>query len=198
MTLDAITYHVKTKQRKWLTCTEFDFSPSRLTYTYKTPSGAKEITMDYADIAFERRRVMERYSAHLYVGLVLFGVGALLGALIYETENRLSGFNYAVIGLIFLVAYFIQRKEYVVLTAGNDVIVVLTDRNSTAILGEIDRLRKARFLEILRRPDLMEDEIRRRGLIAWLLERGALTDQEGDALLKGREAPQSDQRPMVH
>jgi hypothetical protein len=187
-----------TKQRKWLTSTQFDFSPSRLTYTYRTPSGAKEITVDYADIAFERRRVMERYSAYLYVGLVLFGVGALLGGLIYETEGRVSGFNYAVIGLIFLIAYFVQRKEYVLLTAGNDAIVVLVDENAEVILDEIHRLRKARFLDILHRPDLVEDEIKRRSLIAWLLERGALTGIEADALLKGRELPQSDHRPLVH
>jgi hypothetical protein len=189
---------MKTKQRRWLTSTEFDFSPNRLTYTYKTPSGSRQITVDYADIAFEERRVMERYSAYLYVGLVLFGLGALLGAFIYESEGRLSGFNYAVIGLIFLIAYFVQRKEYVVLTAGNDVIVALIDRNSKTIADEITRLRKARYLEVLRRPDLLEDEIKRRGLIAWLLERGALTQEEADALSKGHEPPQADQRTVVH
>ncbi len=141
---------------------------------------------------------MERYSAYLYVGLVLFGVGGLLGAFIYSTEDRISGFNYAVIGLIFLVAYFVQKKEYVVLTAGNDMLLVLGGENSQTILDEIGRLRKARFFEILRRPDFADDEAKRRSLVAWLLERRAVTEQEADALLKGLEPPRPDPGKVVH
>ncbi len=117
----------------------------------------------------------------------MFGVGGLLGALIYETEQRLSGFNYAIFGLALLVAYFVQRKEYVLLTAGNDLMMVLGDKKTETILGEIDRARRARFLELLRRPDFIDDEAKRRCLVAYLLERQVVTNQEADDLLKGRD-----------
>lgn len=188
-------------QRKLLTSTEFEFLPDRLNYTFRNLSGSKQISVDYADVSFDPRRITERYSSYLYVGLVLFGVGALLGVFIYSTEERISGFNYAVIGLIFLVAYFVQRKEYALLSAGNDVLVILGDKQSKPILDEIDRLRKTRFLEILRRPDFLEDEVKRRGLIAWLVERRVISDHEADDLLKGpehEEPPRSDEKKQLH
>ena len=176
---------MKLTQRKFTTSAEFEFLPQRLNYTFRTVGGSRQLAVDYADISLDTRRITERYSAYLYVGLVLFGVGGLLGAFIYETEQRLSGFNYAVFGLALLVAYFFQRKEYVLLTAGNDLMMVLGDKKTETILGEIDRARRSRFLELLRRSDFIDDEAKRRGLVAYLVERQVVTNDEAEDLLKG-------------
>jgi hypothetical protein len=180
---------MKLAQRKFTTSTEFEFLPQRLNYTFRTLSGSRQLEIDYADISFDTRRITERYSSYLYVGLVLLGVGGLLGAFIYETEQRLSGFNYAVFGLALLVAYFVQRKEYLLLTAGNDLMMVLGDKKTEAILSEIDRARRARFLELLRRTDFIDDEAKRRGLVAYLVERQVFSNQEAEDILKGNDLP---------
>jgi hypothetical protein len=192
---------MKLTQRKFTTSTEFEFLPQRLNYTFRTLSGSRQLAIDYADISFDTRRITERYSSYLYMGLVLFGVGGLLGAFIYETEQRFSGFNYAVFGLVLLVAYFVQRKEYLLLMAGNDLMMVLGDKKTEVILSEIDRARRTRFLELLRRPDFIEDEAKRRGLVIYLLERQVFSNQEAEDLLRGSdlEPPNSPRdRIVVH
>lgn len=162
-----------------------------MSYTYRTLGGSKQLTVDYADIGFETRRITERYATYLYVGLVLFGVGGLLGGCIYETEQRLSGFNYAIFGLALLIAYFMQRKEYVFLGTGSDPVIVLGDGKTSTILSEINCARRARFLELLRRADFIDDEVKRRSLVAFLLEKKIFTNQEVEDLLKGREVTAS-------
>jgi len=178
---------MKLTQRKFSTFTEFEFLPQRMNYTFRTFGGSRQFTVDYSDISFDVHRITERYSAYLYVGLVLFGVGGLLGAVIYETEQRISGFNYAIFGLALLVAYVIQRKEYVLLAAGSDLMMVLGDKKTEIILNEIDRARRDRFLELLRRSDFIDDESKRHSLIAHLVERQVITDQEAENLLKGQD-----------
>lgn len=180
---------VNFSQRRFFTSTQFDFSPDRLKYTFRNLSGSRQTSVDYTDISFDVQRIVERYSAYLYVGLVLFGLGGVLGAFIYSTEDRISGFNYALIGLIFLVAFFVQQKEYIVLTAGGETLLVLGGKSSEGILDAIALHRKSRFLEVLRRADIAGDDARRRGLVAWLAERGAISEQEVSTLLQGAAPP---------
>ena len=192
---------MKLTQRKFTTSTEFEFLPKRLSYTFRTLSGSRQLAIDYADISFDTRRITERYSSYFYVGLVLIGVGGLLGAFIYETEQRFSGFNYAMFGLALLVAYFLQRKEYLLLTAGNDLMMILGDKQTDVILSEIDRARRARFLEILRRPDFVDDEAKRHGLVTYLVERQVFSTQEAEDLLRGSDFPPPNSptdRKVVH
>jgi hypothetical protein len=179
---------VNFSQRRFFTSTQFEFLPDRLKYTFRNLGGSRQTSIDYTDVSFDVQRIVERHSAYLYVGLVLFGLGGVLGAYIYSTEDRMSGFNYALIGLIFLVAFFVQQKEYVVLTAGSETLLVLGGKSSQVILDAIAQHRKSRFLEVLRRADIAGDDARRRGLVAWLVERGAVSEHEASTLLQGATA----------
>lgn len=178
---------MKLTQRKLFTSTIFEFGPQRLSYTFRNPGGSRQLTVDYADVSPDERRITERYPSFLIFGLIVFAVGVLLGGFIYESENRFSGFGFALWGVIFLVFYFLQRKEYVILSAGNDTIVVLGGKNGETILREIASARRVRFLELLRRSDFLEDEVKRKGLISWLVERQIVSNQEAEELLEGAE-----------
>src|SRR5689334_8815026 len=82
------------------------------------------------------------------------------------TENRISGFNWSLIGAALLVAYFVQRRKVSVLFTPRDSIVVLGGRAHDDVLAQIASRRKARFLQILERPDVAGDAAKRNGLIA--------------------------------
>ncbi len=174
---------MKISQRNFLTSTTFDFHPDRLDYTLRDLSGSRQVSVDYANISFESRRIVERQVPYFYVGLILAGVGGLFGAFVYSTEGRLSAFNYAILGVLLLVGYFVHVKTYVMLDAGSETLLVLGGRHERTILDEIDRRRKASYLEMLRRPDLESDEARRRALIQWMTERGVVSKPEADALI---------------
>ena len=156
----------------------FDFCPDRLKYTFKTPRGAKQLSIDYADISLESRRIEQRNDAYLYVGYVLVALGAILGAYIYTTEQRISGFGYALWGALFVVAYFVQRSTFVVFSVGGDPLIVLDDRTAPEIIARIESHRKKRFVELLASPDLLADETKRQEFVSWLLERKALSEEE--------------------
>lgn len=122
-----------------------------------------------------------------------------MGAVIYSTEDRLSGFNYMFIGVVLLAAFFLQQRQYTVLTAGSETLLVLGGGSSTEILNAISHHRRQRFLEILRRPDMVADEGKQRALVSWLVERGALSEQEASAVLQGAVSPvQTDAGRAVH
>ena len=165
-------------QRKFFTKTEFDFCADRLSYTLGMLGGSKHLSVDYADISVDSRRVEERRSSYLYVGLVLLGLGTILGAYIYETEQRISGFNYAILGVICLIAYFIERRKYIIFAAGSDPLILLNDTKAPEIISKIAQHRKERFIELLRRADFVADQQKRQGLVSWLIERQVLTEDE--------------------
>jgi hypothetical protein len=182
-------------QRKFLTATRFEFAPERLVYQLKTLAGSKQLSVDYADIGADLKFVEERHSAYLYVGLILFGVGSLLGAFIYSTENKISGFSWAIIGIVFLVAYFVQRRKIIIIQTPREALIVLGGRNQAEILSQIDKGRKARFLQILERPDLLHDEAKRNGLIAALREQRIFSEEEASALILGKPLPDANETP---
>ena len=166
------------RQRQLFTATVFDFCPEGLKYTFKTPRGAKQLAIDYADISMTSRRIEQRHDIYLYVGLVLVAVGALLGAYIYTSGQGSAGFGYALWGVLFVIAYFVQRSTFLVFSVGGDPLIALADRQAPAIAALIDRHRKARFIELLRSPDLSADAAKKQEFVAWLIERGALTPAE--------------------
>lgn len=170
------------RQRKFFTTANFDFRPDRLSYTFGTLGGSKQLSIDYADISVDSRQIEERRSSYLYIGLVLFGLGSILGAYILETEQRISGFNYAIWGVIFLIAYFVERKKYVVFSVVNDPLIVLNDKKAPEIISQIEQHRKERFIELLQRSDFIADEQKRQGLVSWLVERRVLSEDEIAAL----------------
>ena len=169
---------MKYKQRKFFTSTSFEFLPNKLRYTFGNLSGSKQITIDYADISPEKSIVEERKSAYLYIGLIVFGVGSILGSYIYSVENRISGFNYAFIGLIFLISYFIEKRHFVLLLAGSDVIVILQNKITDQVLQEIDQRRKSRFLDILNRSEFANDKEKLHNFITTLIDNGIFSEQD--------------------
>ena len=176
-------------QRQLFTATVFDFGPDRLKYTFKTPRGAKHLSIDYADISLESRRFEQRHDAYLYVGLVLVALGALLGAYLYTTEQRTSGFSYALWGVLFVIAYFVQRSSFVIFSVGGDPLIVLADKSAPEIVAQIESRRKRRFIELLGSPDLVADEPKRKEFVSWLREHRVLSEEEV-ALASGRnDAP---------
>lgn len=181
ITLDFLLT-IPMRQRKFFTTTNFDFRPDRLSYSFGTLGGSKQLSIDYADISVDSSQIEERRSSYLYIGLVLFGLGSILGAYILETEQRISGFNYAAWGLIFLVAYFVERKKYIVFAVGSDPLIVLNDKRAPEIISQIDQHRKERFVEFLQRPDFIADEQKRQGLVSWLIDRRVLSEDEIAAL----------------
>ena len=170
------------RQRKFFTATEFDFCSDRLNYTFRTLGGSKQLSIDYADISVDSTRVEERRSSYLYVGLILFGLGTILGAYIYETEQRISEFNYAIWGVICLIAYFVERRKYIIFSVGSDPLIVLNDAKAPEIISKIEQHRKERFVELLRRADFVADEPKRQGLVSWLIERRVLSEDELSSL----------------
>lgn len=169
---------MKFHQRKFFTSTEFTFLPEKLSYTFKTLAGSKQEWIDYTEIPVDSKRVQERRSSYLYVGLVLFGVGAILGAYIYETERRLSGFNYAIWGVVLLAAFFVERKKFIVFTVASAPLILLDDDAAPEILTAILDHRRDRFIQLLRRPDFAADDNKRQGLIGWLRDNKVLTEEQ--------------------
>ena len=183
------------RQRQLFTATEFDFRPDRLRYTFKTPRGAKQLVIDYADISLESRRIEERHAAYLYVGLVLGVLGTILGAYLYTVDQRTSGFAYALWGILFVVAYFVQRSTFVVFSVGGDPLIVLEDGNAAEIISRIERHRKQRFVELLVAPDLVADAAKKQEFVSWLLARKVFTADEV-AALTGGSGTRDDKKPL--
>ncbi len=166
------------RQRKFFTSAEFDFQPSSLVYTFRNFSGSKQLTVDYSEIPIVPKRIEERYPSFLYFGLVVFAVGLILGAFIYSTEEKLSGFTFALWGALFLACYFLQRNVFKVFYVGQDTLLVLGGKKEEEIISEINAHRKVRFLELLQRQDFVLDEVKRQGLISWLLEHRVISEDE--------------------
>ncbi len=64
----------------------------------------------------------------------------------YATEYSVGVFIYVVIGLILLVVYKFHRKDYVLLTAGKDILMVLGDEKSHTIVEEIEKIQESAIL----------------------------------------------------
>lgn len=165
-------------QRQLFTATTFDFGADRLHYLFKTPRVAKRLSIDYADISLESRRMEQRHDVYLYAGYVLIALGAIFGAYLYTTEQRISGFSYALWGILFVIAYFVQRSSLIVYSVGGDPLIVLADGKAKEVIHRIDMHRKARFIELLGSPELAADAPRRQEFVSWLRERGALSEEE--------------------
>ena len=175
-------------QRQLFTATTFDFRPDRLNYTFKTPRLARQMAIDYADISVVSRRIVQRHGTYLYVGLVLCILGAIFGARLYEVEQRISSFGYALWGLLFVIAYFVQRSTFIVFSVGGEPLLVLDDKRAPEILSRIDQHRKQRCIELLGAPALVGDAVKREEFVAWLLEHRVLTAEEVAALAAGKTA----------
>ena len=176
------------KQRRLFTATKFQFQSDYLVYELKNLAGSKQITVDYADMSPDVKAVEERHASYLYFGLVLFGVGLILGAYIYETENRWSGINWAVMGLILLIAYFVETKKLSIVHTSREFLVVLCGGDHDRILLELHERRKRRFLQVLARPDFQNDESKRASLIGTLRDQRIFSEEEANALLDGDTA----------
>ena len=176
------------KQRRLFTATKFQFQSDYLVYELKNLAGSKQITVDYADMSPDVKAVEERHASYLYFGLVLFGVGLILGAYIYETENRWSGINWAVMGLILLIAYFVETKKLSIVHTSREFLVVLCGGDHDRILLELHERRKRRFLQVLARQDFQNDESKRASLISTLRDQRIFSEEEANALLDGDTA----------
>ena len=166
------------RQRKFFTSTEFDFQPSSLIYTFRNFRGSKQLTVDYAEIPLVPKRIEEHYPSFLFFGIVVFGVGLLLGGFTYSTEESFSGFIFSLWGILFLACYFLQRNVFTVFHVGHDTLLVIGGKNEVEILSQISECRKARFLELLQRQDFVVDDVKRQGLISWLLEHRVISEHE--------------------
>ena len=161
-------------QRQLFTATTFDFQPEQLNYTFKTPRIAKQLAIDYSDISVVSRRIAQRHDAYLYVGVVLIALGVILGAYIY-----------ALWGLLFAIAYFVQRSTFIVFSVGGEPLIVLDDKMAPEIVSHIDRHRKQRCIELLSAPELANDTAKRQEFVSWLLEHRVLAGEEVVALTNG-------------
>lgn len=173
------------QQRQLFTATIFEFRPEQLHYTFKTPRLARRLAIDYADISVASRRIAQRHDAYFHVGLVLVALGAIFGAYVYATEQRLAGFSYALWGLLFVIAYFVQRSTFIVFSVGGEPLIVLDDKMAPEIIARIDRHRKQRCIELLCAPELVGDAAKRQEFVSWLLEQRVLAAEEIAALTSG-------------
>jgi len=169
---------MRLQQRQFFTATTFDFGPDGLRYVFKTPRGAKQLAIDYADIGLTARRVVERHNAYFYAGCVLLGLGFFFGVYVHAAEQGLSGFSYALWGALFLVAYVVQREAFIIFAVGGDPLIVLADKRAPQIVALIESHRKQRFVELLASPELKADATKRQEFAAWLIEHGVFTAAE--------------------
>ena len=169
-------------QRQLFTATTFDFRPQQLNYTFKTPRLARQLAIDYADISVAARRIAQRHDAYFQVGLVLVALGVLYGAYVYAAEQRMAGFAYALWGLLFVIAYYVQRSTFIMFSVGGEPLIVLDDKLAPEILARIERHRKQRCIELLCAPELAGDAAKRQEFVAWLLEHRILAAAEVAAL----------------
>ncbi len=172
-------------QRQLFTATTFDFRPDQLNYTFKTPRIAKQLAIDYSDISVASRRIAQRHNAYLYVGLALIALGVVFGAYIHATEQRISGFAYTLWGLLFVMAYFVQRSTFIVFSVGGEPLIVLDDKMAPEIVSRIDQHRKQRCIELLCAPELVDDAAKRQEFVSWLLDHRILAAEEVAALTNG-------------
>lgn len=141
--------------------------------------------MDYLDIGFDISRIEERPVAIVWIGLFLMSVALFIDDLYpaSSTGSRRVSLTAGLIGAAFLLTYWFWKNKLIFLKAGDEILVVLQDRKSKAILDEIDKFRKAKYLELLGKREYAEDEGNRQRLIAWLLEKRVINEQEAGVLL---------------
>jgi hypothetical protein len=106
----------------------------------------------------------------------------IFGAYIYATDQRISGFSYALWGLLLVMAYFVQRSTFIVFSVGGEPLIVLDDKLAPEIVSRIDRHRKQRCMDLLCAPELAGDAAKRQDFVSWLLEHRVLAAEEVAAL----------------
>ena len=191
---------MKIVQRSLWRATEFEFQPERLHCTIRDYTGSRQFTVDYADISFDISRVEERAPKYLVIGILIFFGDSLLDEFYPNLPigDRPLFYTLKLLSVVFLVAYFMVKIKSVLLTAGNEVLIVHDDRHSAAILDEIGKRRKAAFLGMFRRPEFVADEEKRHLLATWLVEKQVIEQHEADMLVTGLEAGHVEPAKPLH
>jgi hypothetical protein len=174
---------LRLEQRRAGANTFFEFGEESLRYGLDDGSASRTWTIEYAELAVERERFVERNTWWRNVGAIWVVLGLVFTALDW-TDTKVFGLSiWLPIGAACLVWYAMRIRRFVVVASPRANVLVIDDASAAAILAEIDRRRAAQLRDRFDYLSPDESPEQQRHRVLWLQRQGSLDDHEVSARL---------------
>ncbi len=163
--------------------TFFEFGEESLRYGLDDGNASRTWTIEYAELAVERERFVERNTWWRNVGAIWVVLGAVLTSMDWAKTQVFGLSIWLPLGAACLVWYAMRIRRYVVVPSPRTNVLVIDDASAAGILAEIDRRRAAQLRDRFDYLSPDESPEQQRHRVLWLQRQGSLDDHELSARL---------------
>ena len=163
--------------------TFFEFGEESLRYGLDDGNASRTWTIEYAELAVERERFVERNTWWRNVGAIWVGLGLVLTSMDWANTQVLGLSIWLPLGVACLVWYALRIRRFVVVPSPRANVLVIDDDSAPGILAEIDRRRATQLRDRFDYLSPDESPEQQRHRVLWLQRQGSLDDHEVSARL---------------
>lgn len=163
--------------------TLFDFGEESLRYGLDDGNASRTWTIEYAELAVDRERFVERNTWWRNVGAIWVVLGAVLTSMDWAKTQVFGLSIWLPLGAACLAWYALRIRRYIVVPSPRANVLVIDDASAGGILAEIDRRRAAQLRDRFDYLSPDESPEQQRHRVLWLQRQGSLDDHEVSARL---------------
>jgi hypothetical protein len=163
--------------------TFFEFGEESLRYGLDDGNASRTWTIEYAELAVERERFVERNTWWRNVGAIWVVLGLVLTSMDWANTQVLGLSIWLPLGAACLVWYALRIRRFIVVPSPRANVLVIDDASAPGILAEIDRRRATQLRDRFDYLSPDESPEQQRHRVLWLQRQGSLDDHEVSARL---------------
>ena len=171
-------------QSRFSNKTKFIFGDDSLIYTLKDMGGRQSFSVPYISILKDRSELEERNPWFRNVGLLWVLIGIIQTLYVYHGAGGPILSIWLILGMVCLAIYWVATTRYTVLNTERGSIYVILDKKHEEVLQELSSRRKAQLRNLYGAINLQNDPAVEMNKFRWLLQEGAISDEEFRSTLK--------------